>query len=289
MEEELEVDDSCIKFGRGPSTYNHAGNVKFRSIIIKHLPSYKASPKPVKTWLVNTVHQDILEEGMKFIELKAGIWKELLDNEVTRKKVAHQFRDAIALERKQTICSGGDQQMEPDAETSPPLSTRDSSTACTTDSTTDSTAATTGYTNRESISFSSNDEAMIPEQGTEFLSIHAPTKEASPPEKDAPICGDDGGSNQHSHLLASDMCSEYATTARGSQFAPSVPTSLITMNAQTLAQQPSHMGRGMPSIGMLSDAGIGSTRGPALAAIFDEVTDLVLMEAASLDNDYSED
>eukprot|EP00545_Synedropsis_sp_CCMP1620_P015140 CAMPEP_0119014640 /NCGR_PEP_ID=MMETSP1176-20130426/10091_1 /TAXON_ID=265551 /ORGANISM="Synedropsis recta cf, Strain CCMP1620" /LENGTH=37 /DNA_ID= /DNA_START= /DNA_END= /DNA_ORIENTATION= len=27
MVEELEIDDSCIKIGRGPSTYNHAGNV----------------------------------------------------------------------------------------------------------------------------------------------------------------------------------------------------------------------------------------------------------------------
>mmetsp|Transcript_24224 Transcript_24224/g.40127 ORF Transcript_24224/g.40127 Transcript_24224/m.40127 type:complete len:295 (+) Transcript_24224:84-968(+) len=284
MVEELEIDDSCIKIGRGPSTYNHAGNVKFRSIIAKHLASYKAGPKPKKTLIVNMVHQDMSEEGMKFIERKAGVWKKVENIDDLRKKVAHRFRDAIILERKNVIRSRQrlDQPIGPDAENASHSSRRDSSSC------TDSSRSTTTeeYIGGESISFtsSSNDEA-IPERGVNMLSIRVPTRKASPSEYHA-VCG--GRSDQHP--LGDRNHSE------GRQFTTTVSTSSIR-KPQVLVQQQfpqemdgtsSHEDHRLESmVGILPDAGIRNIAAGALAAIFDEVTDL--MEAAPLDSDYFQD
>lgn len=101
--DDAEIDDSYIKVGRGPSIYNHGGNVRFRSMVARHVPSYKKSPKPKKTLLVNSVHREISENGMAFVEMKDGMWERVEGEKYVRSKIAHRFRDAVEAERKQAI------------------------------------------------------------------------------------------------------------------------------------------------------------------------------------------
>lgn len=98
--DECEIDDRCIKIGRGPITYNHKGNIRFRQMVEKHLPEYRASPKAKKTQLVNTVHQELRKKGMQFVRKEHGVWKKVTSEEEVRKKVAHRFRDAIESDKK---------------------------------------------------------------------------------------------------------------------------------------------------------------------------------------------
>lgn len=102
MEAYFKVDDKCIKTGRGPGTYNHTGNIVFRSMVEKHLPSYKKSTKQGKTAIIDAVYQDISESGMRFIETEDGVWK-VVDN--GRHKVAHRFRDAFEAEKRKTVAA----------------------------------------------------------------------------------------------------------------------------------------------------------------------------------------
>lgn len=97
---EDEITDKCIRLGRGQTNYNHAGNRKFREIIDARVSVYKTCKKPKKTEIVNEVTAQILEEGMKFIEQKEGVWKPLTSEDDIRRKVAHRFRDAVESIRK---------------------------------------------------------------------------------------------------------------------------------------------------------------------------------------------
>lgn len=107
MNKILNVDDTCIKIGRGPGTYKHAGNIRFRAMIENHLDTYQASSKQMKTFIVNTVRQEMADSGMKFVELneRDQTWKEVDNAAEVRKKVAHRFRDAVEAEKRKIVAN----------------------------------------------------------------------------------------------------------------------------------------------------------------------------------------
>lgn len=99
--DEADIDNNCIRLGRGQTNYNHEGNRKFRDIVAARVDAYRTSlSKPQKTKIVNEVKDQIIDAGMKFIELKDGVWTPLTNPEDIRKKVGHRFRDKIEADKK---------------------------------------------------------------------------------------------------------------------------------------------------------------------------------------------
>mmetsp|Transcript_24729 Transcript_24729/g.37584 ORF Transcript_24729/g.37584 Transcript_24729/m.37584 type:complete len:160 (+) Transcript_24729:86-565(+) len=94
-------EENHILCGRGAKNYNHTGNMRFRQLVEREVPSYmKSSSKKTKATVIEKVMSNIQSEDLIFVEYncKESCW-EKLSNTASRKKVAHRFRD---FARKET-------------------------------------------------------------------------------------------------------------------------------------------------------------------------------------------
>jgi hypothetical protein len=104
----LEIDNNCIKSGRGQRVYRHEGNQRFRDLVDEHVQQYLESSKAGKSELVHNVYRDILARGMKFVEEENGNWYEVTSEEEGKRKVSHRFRDAIDAAKKRKAATTTD-------------------------------------------------------------------------------------------------------------------------------------------------------------------------------------
>lgn len=88
----LVPDDSCILFGRGKGTNNRPANRKMRRIIDRYRNEYQSVGRGEKLKLVKRVHEEIVEEGMKFLRQEGeNTWVEVEVADAV-KKVGHALR-----------------------------------------------------------------------------------------------------------------------------------------------------------------------------------------------------
>mmetsp|Transcript_15417 Transcript_15417/g.37971 ORF Transcript_15417/g.37971 Transcript_15417/m.37971 type:complete len:283 (+) Transcript_15417:1058-1906(+) len=87
------VNDNCILFGRGKACNNHPANKRMRLIIDRYRDDYQTAGRGNKRKLVQKVHQELVETGMKFLKQEEGVdgWIEA-DADEAINKVGHALR-----------------------------------------------------------------------------------------------------------------------------------------------------------------------------------------------------
>lgn len=95
LETASEFDVIC---GRGRSTFNHAGNKRFRDIVRQHLKSYSSATdnKTKKSNVISSVIKDIRSSGGNFVKYRPETGRfENVSERLAREKVGGCMRDIL--------------------------------------------------------------------------------------------------------------------------------------------------------------------------------------------------
>jgi len=81
-----------VLLGRGKSSQNHPGNIRFRQLVESKRDEYERAKVLEKTLIAERVVQTIRDLPGRFLRQDGDLWEEV-DYETARDKVAHVFRD----------------------------------------------------------------------------------------------------------------------------------------------------------------------------------------------------
>jgi hypothetical protein len=98
---DFEPSDKDVIFGRGKSAFSHAGNRRFRMVILMNLEKYHNAKNRVDKSTIVTSIVDLIREGSPvnggFVgkSVVTGQWMRI-NNKLAREKVGHALRDALS-------------------------------------------------------------------------------------------------------------------------------------------------------------------------------------------------
>lgn len=144
----LVIRPNDVLCGRGKTSFNHSGNIRFRHIISQAIDEYRAATSKwekslVAARLVSVIHSS----GGRFLKQKKDNedeWYELSSSE-SKSKVSHAIRDAIAATKQTRRTSTGENRPKPAPTTIPSSSCAVPAPSCSSSSCTpmdDSSSAT---------------------------------------------------------------------------------------------------------------------------------------------------
>jgi hypothetical protein len=96
----VEPTASDILLGRGKSSQNHPGNIRFRQLIESKRPEYERAKVLEKTLIAERIVQSIRDLSGRFLRQTGNYWEEV-DFDTARDKVAHAFRDNRRKQKQQ--------------------------------------------------------------------------------------------------------------------------------------------------------------------------------------------
>ena len=97
-----DVQPNDIVFGRGKGYHGHAGNERMRNIINKYKMQYHSIDRSQKRDLVEVVHDEIVQDGARFL-VKASSGYEEADRTMALQKVSNALRCKKSFQREAAI------------------------------------------------------------------------------------------------------------------------------------------------------------------------------------------
>ena len=97
----IEPTDNDILLGRFKQSFNHPGNISFRSLINDNVDLYmQAYTRREKGVVIKGLYNQLISQGRRFLKQYGKRWVDVSDASISRDKVSHAIRDAVSTHFK---------------------------------------------------------------------------------------------------------------------------------------------------------------------------------------------
>ena len=100
----IEPSDSDILLGRFKRSFNHPGNINFRTLINENVYLYmNTNTRREKGVVIKGLYNRLISQGRRFLKQHGKLWVDVSDDLISRDKVSHAIRDAVSIHFKNGI------------------------------------------------------------------------------------------------------------------------------------------------------------------------------------------
>ena len=100
----IEPSDSDILLGRFKRSFNHPGNITFRTLINENVYLYmNTNTRREKGVVIKELYNRLISQGSRFLKQHGKLWVDVSDDLISRDKVSHAIRDAVSIHFKNGI------------------------------------------------------------------------------------------------------------------------------------------------------------------------------------------
>ena len=100
----IEPSDSDILLGRFKRSFNHPGNITFRTLINENVDLYmNTNTRREKGDVIKELCNRLISQGSRFLKQHGKLWVDVSNDPICRDKVSHAIRDAVSTHFKSGI------------------------------------------------------------------------------------------------------------------------------------------------------------------------------------------